>query len=555
MNPVYILGHKNPDADSICAAMAYAAFKRALGFDNYVAARCGNSNARIDKVLKRFSAHLPEFVGDVRLRAQNIMKRDVISLSKDVSSFAAMDAIDKYDIRSIPILDDDRVLIGEISVFDLGEFFIPRPREVREVRKVRATLGDVIKTLNATVHTASRPDEMEDMFVRIGAMEVSSFGSFIEDEGLRPEQNLIVVGDRFDIQIKAVQMGVRGIIITGGYDIDPSVIEMAKMKGVSVISCPYDSATTALLVRMATRACPMMRTNLTTVTRDYLLSKISARIKDFFGKTIYVCDAKGRLEGVFSNTDLLDVRKPQIVLVDHNELSQAVTGAEEAEILEIIDHHRIGNTPTSNPILFLNKPVGSTCTIISQLFAKSGIKPDEQTAGLMLSGIICDTLNLKSPTSTDDDAEEIARLSKMLSADTGELADYLFSSDSIIVSDTPENVVCADCKIYEEGEYKFSVSQVEELDFSNFYKRREELQEALENFRKEKGLLFSVLFVTNVMSQDSVMIIAGSEDYVSRINYTRDAERNVYELPKIVSRKKQLIPPLMAALQAQQEHF
>ena len=166
----------------------------------------------------------------------------------------------------------------------------------------------------------------------------------------------------------------------------------------------------------------------------------------------------------------------------------------------------------------------------------------------MLSGIICDTLNLKSPTSTDDDAEEIARLSKMLSVDTGELADYLFSSDSIIVSDTPENVVCADCKIYEEGEYRFSVSQVEELDFSNFYKRREELQEALENFRKEKGLLFSVLFVTNVMSQDSVMIIAGSEDYVSRINYTRDAERNVYELPKIVSRKKQLMPYLTTLL-------
>ncbi len=547
---VYIIGHRNPDVDSICSALGYAAFKKARGHKNYVAARCGNSNARIDRVLEKFGAALPEYVGDVRLRAQNVMKRDFFSVGKDASCFAVMDIIDRHDVRSIPLLDDGGALLGELSIFDLGEFFIPRPREAKQVRQVRATLQDVIKTLNAEVHAVFRQDEMEDMFVRIGAMEVSSFGSFIEKEGLRPEQNLIVVGDRFDIQIKAVQMGVRGIIITGGYRVDSSVLEMAKQKGVSVISCPYDSATASLLVRMATRALPLMRKDMAVVKRDYLLSRISARIRDFFGKTIFVCDSAGRLEGVFSNTDLLDISKPKLVLVDHNELSQAVTGADEADILEIVDHHRVGATSTANPILFMNKPVGATSTIISQFYSLAGMVPDKQTAGILLGGIICDTLNLKSPTSTPEDAEEIARLSKIVGESADRLAEHFFSADSVILSQSPEKTISADCKVYEDASHPYSISQIEEIGFSNLYSNLDSLRLELEKFRKEKSLLFSALLVTNVVSQDSLLLIVGNEEFISKISYNLDAEKNLFELPGIVSRKKQLVPYLSTLVRA-----
>lgn len=544
----YIIGHKNPDVDSICSAIAYADFKLAIGQGGFRAARCGNSNARIDRVLKRFGAQLPPFVGDVRLRTKDIMKTDFIRMGMDSSCFSVMGAIDKNDLRSIPIVDGNSVLQGEVSVFDLGEFFIPHPNSARDVRRVSATLNDIIKTLNASVRCAFSADKTEEMFVRIGAMEVSTFGRVLDSEKSSPERNLIVVGDRFDIQIKAIQTGVRALIITGGYDIDPAVVDMARSRGVSVISCQYDSATTALLVRMATRALPMMRKPAAVVKSDCLLSKISARAKDFFGKTIYVCGDDGRLEGLFSNPDLLGISKQKLVLVDHNELSQAVTGADESDIVEIIDHHRLGVSPTRSPILFLNKPVGSTCTIISGMFRKSGVKMSERTAGLLCSGIVCDTLNLKSPTATDEDFAELEYLCGVLKTDGGELADYIFGADSVILSLNPDDVIASDCKKYDEGGVAFSVSQIEELDFANFNAKKEEIRRALDAYRKENGLYFSALFVTNVMTQDSLLMVSGGDDMVAKINYVRDTERGVFELPKIVSRKKQLIPYLAALL-------
>ncbi len=545
---IYIVGHRNPDVDSVCSALGYAAYKAATGNANYKAARCGISNARIDRILKKFKAPLPEYLGDVRLRAQHVMRRDFLSLPKDVSCYAVMDMIDRYDLRSVPLLDSAGKMLGEVSVFDLGEFFIPRPRSPREARRVRATLNDVIKTLDAEAPAVFRADEMEDMFVRIGAMEVSSFGSFIDKEQLRPEQNLIVVGDRFDIQIKAVQMGVRGIIITGGYPVDAAVLEMARQKSVSVISCKHDSATTALLVRMATRAEPLMRRDFSSVRREALLSGIALKKKEFSGGTIFVCSREGKLEGVFSRTDLIDPPRRKLVLVDHNELSQAVTGAEEAEILEIIDHHRVGGAQTVNPILFINKPVGATCTIVSEFFMRDGLRPDKRTAGLLLGGIVCDTLNLKSPTATSADAEQMRRLEKISGVNASELADYVFGADSVILSSPPSQTVLADCKFYENDGVKFSVSQVEELGFDNFFSKFRELKDALEKLRKDRALLFSALLVTNVIKQDSLLLICGDENFVSKIGYAWDSERGVFELPGIVSRKKQLVPYLSGLL-------
>ncbi|MBO5254270.1 MAG: DHH family phosphoesterase, partial [Opitutales bacterium] len=338
MEQTYIIGHKNPDVDSICSAVSYANFKKAIGVDNCIAARCGNSNLRIDKVLARFNTPLPMFVGDMRMRAKDIMKTRFTSLPINASCFEVMDAIDKHDLRAIPLVDSQGKLCGEVSVFDMGEFFMPRTTDnVKSFRHLKASLNDIIKTLNAKANLVFRQDEIEDMYGRIGAMEVSTFGKFIETEDSRPEQNLIVVGDRFDIQIKAIQMGVRGLIITGGYDIDESVFEMAKAKQVSIISCNYDSATTSLLVRMATSAQKLMRKDVASISPDKLLSKISTRTKEL-NKIIFVCSSEGILQGVFSSVDLLDVSKPKLIMVDHNELSQAGLGANEAEIIEIVDH-------------------------------------------------------------------------------------------------------------------------------------------------------------------------------------------------------------------------
>lgn len=543
-----VFGHRNPDADSICSCIAYAELRRALGFDNYMAARCGNSNSRIDKILKKFGYALPLFMGDVRMRAKDIMRENFPFLRETASCYSAMENFEHHDARSLPILDSEGKLLGEVSGFEMGELFISRTKEMRKIRHLRASLRDVVDTLKAEAHCIFRTDEVEDFYVRIGAMDISSFGSFIKNEGLPPEQNLVVVGDRLDIQAKAVQMGVRAIIISGGFQADSSIIDMAIERGVSLITCPYDSATTALMVRMATHAKHVMRENLTIVHEDQLLSQIARRTKIFSEKAIYVCDKSGKLLGLFSSAELFNPPRAKIALVDHNEVSQAVTGAEEAEILEIIDHHRIKSLNTAEPILFINKPVGSTCTIVSGMFEKNGIVPSKNLAGLMLSGIVCDTLNLKSPTSTQEDADEAKRLAKIAGISADQIAEMVFSSDSGIASKTPQEIISSDCKIYDDNSQKFSVSQMEDLDYSGFFSRIEEIRAALENFREQKGLIFSALLVTNVMSQDSLLIVCGDEDFVSRISFTRDPERNFFELPKIVSRKKQLIPYISSML-------
>lgn len=548
MEKILVFGHRNPDVDSICSCIAYAELRRLQGFGNYMAARCGNSNSRIDKILKKFGYTLPLFIGDVRIRAKDIMREDFPFLNETDSCYSAIENFEKYEMRTLPILDSQGKLLGEISGFEMGELFISRTKEMRKTRHLRATLRGVIDTLKAEVHCVFRADDLEDFYVRVGAMDISSFGSFIQKENLPPEKNIVVVGDRLDIQAKAIQMGVRCVIISGAFEADSSIIEMAVNRGVSLVSCPYDSATTALMVRMATRASQVMRKDPVVVSQEQMISQIAKRIKNFSERSIYVCDKHGKLLGLFPSAELLNPPKAKIALVDHNELSQAVLGAEEADILEIIDHHRIKSLNTAEPILFINKPLGSTCTIVSQMFEKSGISPSENLAGMLLSGIVCDTLNLKSPTSTREDAIEAKKLSQIAGISADEIAEIAFSSDSGIAAKSPEEIISSDCKIYEENSQSFSVSQMEDLDYSAFFKRADDIRAALENFRRQNALLFSALLVTNVTLQDSILIACGNDEFISRINFARNPEKNFFELPKIVSRKKQLIPHITSLL-------
>ncbi|MFI3290362.1 MAG: putative manganese-dependent inorganic diphosphatase [Opitutales bacterium] len=542
MEKTYIVGHKNPDPDSICSAIAYAKLKELQGEPNCVAVRCGNSNARIDKVLSRFSVPLPKFVGDVRLRAGDIMRTKFLKAQKTSSCYEVMDILDTYDIRTLPILNEDNTLSGTISIFDMGEFFIPRPKQAREVRHVKASLADIIATLKGEVLCSFDVEKIEELFVRVGAMEVSTFDSFIERENIPSKQSLIVVGDRYDIQTKAIHMQVRGIVITGGNKVEDYILEMAKAKKVSIFTSPYDSATTSLIIRMATRVDSLIKNDAEIVKKDFLLSKINMGKEEFFSRMFCVCNDDNTVAGIFSSADLIKLKKTKLILVDHNEYSQAVNGASEAEIVEIIDHHRIGSLSSVSPIFVMNKPVGATCTIVSEMFRKSGFSPDEKTAGVLLSGIICDTLNLNSPTTTDCDRAEVAWLEGILNITADELADYIFKSDSVFLTSTPDEVVDMDCKIYEHNEYKFSVAQVEDLGFDNFYKRLPEMKEALEKYREKNDLFFSCMLLTNVNTQDSILLVAGASDLIAKIGYARDGITGIFDMPNIVSRKKQLIP-------------
>ena len=541
--PIYILGHKNPDADAICSALAYEAYKHAIGETEYIAARCGNSNARIDAILERFNIPLPQFIGDVTPRVRNIMHSEVRSVTGDNTCAEALELIDKYDVRALPVVDQDGHLEGLVSIFQLGEFFIPKPREPREMRRVLTSIGAIIRSLNAKVLHQKDSDKLEDLYVRVGAMDIRSFGTHHKEEGTEASRSVIVVGDRWDIQERCLQLGVRLLVITGGLEVDEGIIARAKELDICLIVSPYDSASTSWMIRSAAHIDSLIDTDLKCFNSEDSIESVKRRIANANDPLYMVTNEDRELLGVFSKSDILRPSNTRIALVDHNELGQAVNGAEEVQITEILDHHRLGNIPTDQPILFINRPVGSTCSIVADLFRAKSLTPSPSIAGVIMAGIISDTLLLNSPTTTPLEGELLEWLAPIAGISAQDLAELIFSSGSVIMNHTPDEVVCSDCKVYSDGDVRYSVAQIEELGFNNFWKNEDSLDEALEAYRQKEELLFSFLLVTNINTQNSLLVVAGNDELKSQINFTKlHGHKNIYDLPGIVSRKKQLIP-------------
>ncbi|MEC8209230.1 MAG: putative manganese-dependent inorganic diphosphatase, partial [Verrucomicrobiota bacterium] len=548
LEPIYIFGHKNPDADAICSALAYEAYKHAIGQTEYVAARCGNSNARIDAILERFKTPLPRFIGDVTPRVGDIMQSRVRTVATQSTCADALELIDQYDVRALPVVSDAGQIEGMISIFQLGEFFIPKPQEPRAMRRVKTCVQSIIDSLNANVLHAEDVDKIEELFVRIGAMDISSFGGHYKENGLPSDRSIIVVGDRKDIQERCLELGVRLLVITGALEVDTGTVERARERNVSLIVSPYDSATTSWIIRTATHIDGLFEPKVSCFGVEDHISSVKRRIANSNDPLYLVVNDEKQLIGVFSKSDILRPSRTRIALVDHNELGQAVNGACEVQITEILDHHRLGNIPTEQPILFINRPVGSTCSIVADLFKTQELTPEPNIAGIMMAGIISDTLLLSSPTATPLEGELLDWLSPIAGIEPKALADIMFTAGSVVVNSKPKEVISSDCKIYVEGELRFSVSQIEELGFDKFWENEDELCKALEAYREKEELFFSFLLVTDINSHDSLLVVSADDELKASINYPQRGQSNIYELSGIVSRKKQLIPYISSLL-------
>ena len=543
-----IIGHRNPDADSICSAIAYAAFKDACGERGFVAARCGNSNARIDAILARFHHPLPLYLSDVSPRVRDLMAADVITVADQATCAEALDLIDRHDLRVLPVLAPDRRLVGTVSVFQLGHFFMPKISAPKLMRQVHTTLAGIVRALGVRPLHLVDGDRIEDLYLRIGAMAVASFWRLSEAEGIPAAQCLIIVGDRREIQEKSIELGVRALIISGNHSVDADVQALARDRGVSLLVSPYDTATTAWITRTAMRLERLIDRAYSPLHADTRIADVRRQVATASVAAFMVLDDQQRLLGVLSKGDVLRPPATRLVLVDHNELAQAVPGAGEVAITEIIDHHRLGAPATTQPILFINEPVGSTCTIVADLFRRRGLRPSIDLAGLMMAGLISDTLLLQSPTSTPKDAEVLAWLETHADITGRALADLIFSSGALILTSPAAKVVRSDFKIYEEESARFAVSQVEELGFDNFWQHARDLSAALAELRAEEKLTFAVLLVTDINTQNSLMLVKGDEGVIRHISYAHVEQNEIFDLPGIVSRKKQLIPYLSGIL-------
>ena len=546
MNEVLVIGHRNPDTDSICSAIGYAEFKRRTGLPEAVAARCGDTNDRIDFVLNAFGLPAPRFVADVSPKVRDVMQADVLSVTPESTAAEALGLMDDHNIRVLPVFDQDRRCQGLLSLFKLGKFLFPAAHRAQDSRRILSSLDNLAKTLGGTLLHAHAAEREEDLVLMIGAMGVESFAERLEKY---PREKLaVVVGDRWDIQNLAIREGVRVLIVTGGLDVEPKTLDSAKKNNVSLISSPHDTATTASLCRASVVVRHMLNEKFLSLREDAPLALVRASATASGYAAFPVVDEHGITVGILSKTDFLKTVRRRLILVDHNELSQAVEGADQVEIIEIIDHHRIGALTTHQPILFRNEPVGSTSTIVADCFLRQGVEMPKPIAGLLLAGLVSDTLNLTSPTTTARDKEILQQLEKLSGVNAREFIEKLFLSGSLLTLKTAPQAIKTDCKEYEDGDAKFSVAQVEEIGFDQFWKRKAELLTALGEYQRNRGYLFSTLLVTDVATQNSLLLVAGLEAFLNRIDYPK-LEPGVYELRAVVSRKKQLLPYLTHCLQ------
>ena len=549
MSEILVIGHKNPDTDAICSAIGYAEFKRRTGLTEAVAARCGDTNDRIDFVLKTFGVPAPKFVADVSPKISDVMQRRVLSVRPDSTAAEALRLMDEKNLRLLPVLDEAQKCRGLLSLFKLSKFLFPavslNPGQEHHSREVLSSLAGLARTLDGQVLAGFDTEREQELILMIGAMGLESFVARLEK--FPPEKSCVIVGDRWDIQNVAIREGVRVLIVTGGIGVEPKTLEAARKRNVTVITSPHDTATTASLCRAAVAVRHVLNEQFLCFRENAPLAAVREEALSSGFLAFPVVGNDGETVGILSKTDFLKTVTRKLILVDHNELSQAVQGADEVEIIEIIDHHRLGSLTTQQPILFRNEPVGSSCTIVADCFFRHGVELPADIAGLLLAGLVADTLNLTSPTTTTRDVEILQQLEELSGVNAREFTEKLFASGSLLTLKPAPQAVATDCKEYAELGAKFSVAQIEEIGFQQFWKRKDELLAALEAYRNTRNYLFSALLVTDVATQSSLLLVVGDEKFVKRIDYPR-LEPGIYELRDVVSRKKQLLPYLTHCL-------
>jgi manganese-dependent inorganic pyrophosphatase len=540
-----VIGHRNPDMDSICSAIGYAKLKQKLGMRDVLAARAGNTNERIDFVLQRFGVPAPEFVSDLTPKVSDLMDSNGVSVSADSSIYEAITSIEQSRLRGLPVVDAERRVLGLLSGWKISRYLFPPRQNASQSRTFLASISGIVGALDGTLLAGTPGSAQIELHLVVAAMSAESFSERLERY---PSQQVVLfVGDREDILLNAVGAQVAAVVVTGGKDPGVKVKSMADSTGSCLISSRFDTATSVMLARGASRVDQMLDPEFTTLSPETSLRSARKLVADSSGYVFPVLDDEKRLVGTMAKSDFLRSVPRQLILVDHNELTQAVKGASDLPIIEVLDHHRLGGFSSDIPILFWNNPVGSTSTLVALAYEENGVEITPAIAGLLMAGLISDTLNLTSPTATPVDERILKKLGNIAGVTPGKLSEEIFSVGSPLATLQPDEVITADCKDYEEKGAKFSVSQVEELGFGRFQEKKETLARALEGYRSSINGCFSALLVTDVNTQNSLLLVAGSSDFLATIHFP-SLGGGLYELAGVVSRKKQLVPYLLDCL-------
>ncbi|HJO91856.1 MAG TPA: putative manganese-dependent inorganic diphosphatase [Victivallales bacterium] len=549
---IIIIGHKNPDTDSMVSAVAYTEFKKLIGIENVVAGCTGFPNARTDYLFKKFNVKLPDLITDVTPMLKDVMGNEQYTLKQGQVLLEAMDMFYENQKSRLPVIDDKYNFTGMISLFDLSSRLLVSSIDSENIgsvilrRKVKTTINLAAKTINAKTLSLHNENELEDLNVYVAALSLGSFRNHILEHS--PDDIAVVVGDRDDIHFMAVELGVRLLIITGNAHINEGLLNLAKEKKTSILQTGLDSVTAVRQLKFSMPVEYMVQKNCVTYNHKDKITDVKHSIMTSNEDIFPVLNSKGKFKGTVSKNNMDDINNTKLILVDHNNMKQAVEGADEVPIIEILDHHHLDYPITTLPITVHNDVVGSTCTLVTEKFRYAGIKPKSEIAGILMGAIIDDTLFLKSPTTTERDSSAIKWLEEICKVSAEELASEIFNVGSVIANNPPEKVLTIDKKNYTLGKITFSIAQVEEANFSNFEDKFDELRNAAVKIQGSEKLDLFGLIVTNLPKGTSWMLAVARRPLLEIMKY-EELKENLYDLPNILSRKKQLIPQLMKFFQ------
>nr|WP_320132035.1 putative manganese-dependent inorganic diphosphatase [uncultured Holophaga sp.] len=545
MDPVvFVTGHKNPDTDSICAAIAYAELKRKQGVQA-VPCRLGDISRETAFVLDHFGVPAPELLQTVKTQVSDLDMDPANAVSLGISVKSAWRVMRQQNVKTLPVVDDGQKLLGLLTVSDITTKYMDAI-DNNPIAASCTPLANVVETLSAQLIRGNGKEFDPTGKIVIAATHADEMEPFMEPG------DIVIAGNRHDNQLKAIEGGANCLILTCGSQPSSEVLEAAEAKGCVMMTTQADTFTTARLINQSIPISHVMTTGeLVAFHVDDYVDDIKDRMLKTRYRSYPVVDDNNVIQGFISRYHLISYRNKKVILVDHNEKSQTVDGIEEAEILEIIDHHRLGDIQTNKPIYFKNEPVGSTSTIVANLYFEAGIRPTRSIAGILCAAILSDTLQFKSPTATYTDRLTAERLADIAGIDIPDFATAMFRAGSTLIGRTPQEILAQDIKEFRFPKHRVAIAQVYTMGDSGLDAVRSALVEYMDQYCAKAGYHLLLLLVTDILSQGSELLFTGEAGDLVAKAFQVETEDGRAHLPGVVSRKKQVVPVLAAAMEAE----
>ena len=546
---IFVIGHKHPDTDSICSAIAYADIKnRTSQSKKYVPMRAGQINEETQYVLNRFGVNPPAYVTNIGTQVKDMEIRVSPNVDKSISLKNAWDMMKENGIVTLPVRDKDGYLEGLITIGDIAQVYMNKTDSYL-LSNAKTQYKRIAETIGGYIIEGNEHGYFTKGKILVGTANPEKMKNYIE------EDDMIIMGDREEDHLQAIKQNVSCIIVGLGSEVSEKVIKLAHEKEIVIIGTEYDTFTIARLINQSIPVRYVMQTeNLVTFsTEDYTDNIQDTMIKNRH-RAFPVINKKGKCIGTISRRNLLDIKKKKVILVDHNEKDQAVDNIEKSEILEIIDHHKLGSLETMKPINFRNQPVGCTATILYQIYGEQRLEISPTIAGLLCSAIISDTLMFRSPTCTLQDKMAAGALALIADINIEEHARAMFKAGSNLKDKAPEEIFYQDYKKFiAEGDITFGVGQISSMDGDELKEIKKRLMPFLVSECGRHGISKVYFMLTNIMDESTELLYYGEDsEEMARLAFKMEPVEGTFILEKVVSRKKQLIPALMEGAQLMQ---